>query len=77
MVMDRIEMLFGPECRKIGFEYVCCEEQLDALRETEAIVGAGGFTEVKAKLPNGDMAVFKLKGEEVEVSREMKRKKTV
>ena len=75
--MDRFDMLFGPKCREAGFDYVCGQEQMEALREMEQAVACELFGEIKVKLPGGDMAVIKSIGNDTQVSREMKRKKTV
>lgn len=75
--LSRIEQLFGSGCRNMGFEYVCDNYQMRALMDMSNAVLLQHIEEIKAKLPNGDMAVFKLTGDTVEISREMKRKKTV
>lgn len=75
--LSRIGQLFGGGCREMGFEYVCDVQQERALREMSDAVLLDQFEEIKAKLPNGDMAVFKKIGGVVEISREMKRKRTV
>ena len=61
----------------MGFEYVCDADQERVLRDMSDAVLLEHFDEIKAKLPNGDMAVFKKIGGVVEISREMKRKRTV
>lgn len=75
--LSRIEQLFGSGCRDMGFEYVCDGYQLRVLREASDAVLLQHIDEAKIKLPNGDMAAFKLTVGIVEITREMKRKKTV
>lgn len=75
--LSRIQQLFGSGCRDMGFEYVCDGHQLRVLREASDAVLLQHIDEAKIKLPNGDMAAFKLTGGVVEITREMKRKKTV
>lgn len=61
----------------MGFEYVCDGDQLRTLREMSDAVLLEHFEEIKAKLPNGDTATFKLCAGVVEIAREMRRKRTV
>lgn len=75
--LSRIEQLFGSGSRDMGFEYVCDNYQLRALRDMSIAVLLQYIEEIKAKLPNGDMAIFKLTGDTVEIAREMKHKRTV
>lgn len=75
-VMNRVDGLFGPMCRGMGFEYVCDGDQLEALAQVAEHVMDGLYDEAKIKLPNGDVATMKLTGGVLEFSREMKRKRT-
>lgn len=77
-IMDRIDALFGPACSQNGFDTDFDTSRRTALRSIALDVLAEKFEEAKIKLPGGDMATFKaIGGVEVEISREMKRKRTV
>ena len=75
-VMDRVDGLFGPRCREMGFEYVCDIDQREALAQVAVHVLDELYDEAKIKLPNGDVATMKLTMGMLEISREMKRKRT-
>lgn len=75
-VADRIDGLFGPRCREMGFEYVCDVAQCEALAQVAVHVMDELYDEAKIKLPNGDVATMKLTAGTLELSREMKRKRT-
>lgn len=75
-VMDRIDGLFGPSCGAMGFEYVCDINQREALAQVAEHVLDELYDEAKIKLPNGDVATMKLTAGLLEISREMKRKRT-
>ena len=75
-VMDRVDGLFGPRCREMGFEYVCDVDQREALAQVAVHVLDELYDEAKIKLPNGDVATMKLTAGMLEISREMKRKRT-
>lgn len=75
--LSRIEALFGEGCREMGFEYACDVDQKRTLRTISEAVLLKQFEEIKVKLPNGDTASFKPCAGMVEISREMKRKRTV
>ena len=72
----RIESLFGLECTSMGFDYVCEDEQLELLDKMGMAVMDELYDEVKVKLPGGDTVTMKLVGEDLSISREMKRKRT-
>ena len=75
---SRIDQIFGEGSRDMRFEYECDPGQRRALREMSDAVLLGQFEEIKVKLPNGDIAIFKTGSETgVEISREMKRKRMV
>ena len=74
--MDRVDGLFGPRCREMGFEYVCDISQREALAQVAVHVMDELYNEAKLKLPNGDVATMKLTAGMLEISREMKRKRT-
>ena len=75
-IMDRIDKLFGPDCSVLGFEYVCDISQREALAQVAEHVMDELYDEAKIKLPNGDVATMKLTAGTLEISREMKRKRT-
>lgn len=74
---DRVGRLFGKGCDELGFSVECDVATLHSLRQIAQMVIGGELDEVKAKLPCGDMAVFSNKGSDIEISREMKRKRTL
>ncbi len=74
---DRIRMLFGDDCRRMGFEYVCGEDERKMLRDMSFMMLIDAFEEIKVKLRNGDSVTMKLLGGEVSITREMKKKKSV
>ena len=59
-----------------GFEYVCDINQREALAQVAGHVLGELYDEAKIKLPNGDVATMKLTMGTLEISREMKRKRT-
>lgn len=77
-IMDRIDQLFGPACGQKGFDVQVDMSTRFALRTVALDVLTEKFEEAKIKLPGGDMATFKSVGNvNIEIIREMKRKRTV
>lgn len=77
-IPERVTELFGAKCKELGFTYACDKDALEVLVYVACGVAGGRFQDVKVKLLCGDMAVFKAPEEGlVEISREMKRKRTL
>ena len=74
---DRVERLFGKGCDALGFNVECDNDTLRSLRQIAWMVAGSELDEVKVKLHCGDMAIFSNKGDDVGISREMKRKRTL
>ena len=76
-IAERIDSLFGPACSQKGFGTSFDMSARHSLRGIALDVLSEKFDEAKIKLPGGDVATFKaIGGVQVEISREMKRKRT-
>ncbi len=74
---DRVDRLFGSGCAKMGFDTPCDEATVQALRRIVQLITAEDLDEVKVKLPCGDTAVIRRTGGIAEITRELKRKRTL